>query len=409
MDRSSGRVQVGLAFLIVFVAGCLGPPPTGDDDDDGRDEDPSTDRPGVGDNDASEHFASDDDGSNEEGGDDDPDAAFERVEWNRRINASFAPVDCPRPPRREYNDTYYKGPLIDTHMHIPHLPDSPIGEPVPDEKMHPIAGVNVRMGEIACLLKWEGTKSAVSFFPVFPHIDWQSLEVVNRTMSLYPDLFIPFIMAPAANDDPPTVDEGPLRGMLEVHPGLFRGYGEIGLYSRSEGGRDLRPDDPILKRVYLVLREHKLVAYLHPGDGHAASLDAVLTENPDLNLIVHGDQIAPAIGALMDAHDNVFFTANDLYGDQYLLHQRENATTFLEKTKDFGPMLRKDWDDWKAIIEAHPDQFMWGTDRGGVAVWTYDHAVGDRLSDYGRAFIGGLDPAVQERFAFKNAERLFSR
>ncbi len=62
--------------------------------------------------------------------------------------------------------------------------------------------------------------------------------------------------------------------------------------------------------------------------------------------------------------------------------------------------------DWKEVIEAHPDRFMWGTDRGGIAIWTYDLAVGLRLVDYARAFIGQLDPGVQELFGYRNAERL---
>ena len=58
------------------------------------------------------------------------------------------------------------------------------------------------------------------------------------------------------------------------------------------------------------------------------------------------------------------------------------------------------------MIEAHPDQFVWGTDRGGIALWTFDLVVGQTLVDYARAFIGRLDPTVQEKFAYKNAERL---
>ena len=49
---------------------------------------------------------------------------------------------------------------------------------------------------------------------------------------------------------------------------------------------------------------------------------------------------------------------------------------------------------------------MWGTDRGGQAVWTYDMRVSLRLVAYARAFIGGLDPDVQEQFAYGNAARL---
>ncbi len=39
-------------------------------------------------------------------------------------------------------------------------------------------------------------------------------------------------------------------------------------------------------------------------------------------------------------------------------------------------------------------------------MWTYDYQVAERLVDYARAFIGGLDPQVRERFAHENAARL---
>jgi len=63
---------------------------------------------------------------------------------------------------------------------------------------------------------------------------------------------------------------------------------------------------------------------------------------------------------------------------------------------------------WKPLIEAHPDQVMWCLDRDPNILWTYDRDVGLKLVDYGRAFIGRLDPAVQERFGYKNAERLIN-
>ena len=50
-------------------------------------------------------------------------------------------------------------------------------------------------------------------------------------------------------------------------------------------------------------------------------------------------------------------------------------------------MLRQALELYKPMIEAHPDRFMWGTDRVDIA-WNYDEDVGKLLADYGRAFIG---------------------
>ena len=150
-----------------------------------------------------------------------------------------------------------------------------------------------------------------------------------------------------------------------------------------------------------------LIVYFHPGEGHAEILEQVLAEHPDIKFIAHGPEIRPKIGDLMGRFPNVFFTVNDHYGDQYLLHQGENTQSFLAALEDVEPLLERDVAKWKDLIEAHPDQFLWGTDRGGPAAWTFDRAVGQALADYGRAFISRLDPAVQEKFAYQNAERLF--
>ena len=96
------------------------------------------------------------------------------------------------------------------------------------------------------------------------------------------------------------------------------------------------------------------------------------------------------------------------FGDQYLLRPEETIESFLAATDDYGPLLQDDLEKWKDLMEKHPDRFMWGTDRGGSAVWPFDRSVSLRLVDYGRAFIGGLDPAVQQPFAYQNADRLIS-
>ena len=71
---------------------------------------------------------------------------------------------------------------------------------------------------------------------------------------------------------------------------------------------------------------------------------------------------------------------------------------------NFDLLLKEKLGDWKNIIEAHPDQFTWGSDRWYT--WHYDPEVGGLVEEFGRTFIGQLDPSVQEKFAYKNAERL---
>ena len=73
--------------------------------------------------------------------------------------------------------------------------------------------------------------------------------------------------------------------------------------------------------------------------------------------------------------------------------------------KKFDKVIQQAVSYWKSLIEEYPDQVIWGTDRGD-AVWNYDEDVGEMQVKIARAFIGRLTPAVQEKFAYRNAERL---
>ena len=99
---------------------------------------------------------------------------------------------------------------------------------------------------------------------------------------------------------------------------------------------------------------------------------------------------------------------DELYGDVWLLRPETSKEEFLAHFRDYESLLTKDLETWKGFIERHPDQVLWGTDRGAGTPWSLDMEVGEALSRYARAFIGRLDPSVQEKYAYKNAERLLS-
>ena len=347
--------------------------------------------------------------------------------WNRRVEEAFTPSDCPPATKLELEDSDYKGPLIDTHFHMSNLWDAPLtadgdGDSYEREVLRgdfpmdlPILGKNITMTEIACRLEREGTDRVYAFFPVESDRPGQlrpSLEVVRRTMELYPTRFVPFIQPLCCNETVPTVDASTLSEYLEIYPGLFQGHGEIVLYDqlRSGGGRkaeDYPPEAPLLLDVYRVLRQHKLLVWLHPGEGHQDSLERVLKQHADLNFIVHGEETESNISNLMEKYSNIYFAVNDLHGKEYPLRIGGSKSRFLAILGDYEPLIEKDLATWQELIEAYPDRFMWATDRGSRAgLWSYDADVGHILVDYARAFIGRLDPAVQERFAYKNAQRI---
>ena len=71
-------------------------------------------------------------------------------------------------------------------------------------------------------------------------------------------------------------------------------------------------------------------------------------------------------------------------------------------------MLKLDLSLWKGFIERHPEQVLWGTDRGVSVEWDKEPEVALILNNYTRAFIARLAPSVQERFAYQNAEKLMA-
>ncbi len=348
--------------------------------------------------------------------------SFEEKIWKERIDNAFSPASCPQVLGKKYGNLYYNGSLIDTHYHIPNIPDSFPGEIDEDEfdGTDPVLGENIKITDIVCALNQENTTKVFAFFPVYPEISEQMIEVAHRTMENYSDKFAPFIMPPDNDDDldgSPTVDANVLSKMLKIKPGLFQGYGEIGLYARANGARELPPDSQRLLEIYPVLREHSLIVYFHLGEGQKENFERALQKNPDINFIFHGDQLISYdngeqdlrnIDEILSSYPNAYYTIDELYGDEWLIKPEITKEQFLEHLENYEVLLNKDLETWKAIIEKHPNQFMWGTDRSDQVLWSHDAEAGQALSNYARAFIARLNPEAQENFAYKNAEKLIS-
>ncbi len=347
----------------------------------------------------------------------------EQQYWKDRVSEALGEDVCPPTAKINYPNSYYRGPLIDAHIHIPSIPDAGFGEKIsPEELDEPTLGVNLTIADFACTFSHEGTKQALSYFAVWDPIAEQQLEVVKQTMEKYPGVFVPFAMTPDDDDNPngfPTVDAETLDAFLNAHPGLFHGYGEIGLYAREEGSPALSPDSERLTKIYPIVRKHNLMVYFHLGGGMRKAFEKVLDENPDIDFIFHGDQLITYnddgtqdlryIDEILSKHPNVYYGVDELYGDVFLLNPETSKETFLEHFNNYKPLLTVDVSTWKAFIERHPDQVMWDTDRGWSAPWSMDRDVGLQLVDYSRAFIGKLSPLVQEKYAYQNAEKLFAK
>lgn len=164
--------------------------------------------------------------------------------WQERIESTLETKTCTAGSPSGYPSSYYSGPLIDSHLHIPALPDSPFGDFDPpnysstgggvDSALYdaiapedrPFLGRTVSIGDIVCSLQAEGTTRAFSFFPVYQDIEVQLIEVAKRTMEAYPTLFVPFIQTSGSQAS--TVEASIFEGYLTLSPGLFFGQGEVG-------------------------------------------------------------------------------------------------------------------------------------------------------------------------------------
>ncbi|MCH7714266.1 MAG: amidohydrolase family protein [Chloroflexi bacterium] len=342
------------------------------------------------------------------------------AEWPKRVDAAFTPAQCGSPPTTGYPASYYGGPLIDSHLHIPQLPDDAPGG-IDDgyqaprgsesdlydaiaEEDRPLLGRTVNINRIACALKYEGTTKAFAFFPTFPEITSPAIDVAYRTVEEYPSLFVPFIQASANGVS--TLEGTSLEVMLGVRPDFFFGFGEVG--DSPTEPINPPPDSDIYTGDFEVARDHGLVVYYHTGVDHQENMARALARFPEVTFIVHGDFVRPHIVDLMDRYPNIYFTFNDIF-EEIIPQFRFGAK------QDFISLMSEDWDTlldqavalYRPMIEAHPDRFMWGTDRGDI-VWHYDEDLGRLIADYGRAFIGRFDPEIREMIAYKNAELIIA-
>ncbi|MDO8511170.1 MAG: amidohydrolase family protein, partial [Nanoarchaeota archaeon] len=359
--------------------------------------------------------------TDDEGYDKEEELSVEERHWKRVFAKAFETVDCPEPRDPSSLPTgYYKGQMIDTHVHIFNLPG---GEPGHSDEYY--SGTNLgiakSMEEWVCMLRVEGS-TTWGFFPVAEPVIQESIDVVKITLEKYPNLFVPFITT-AAPDGNATVVAAELEKMLQIEPGLFKGYGEIGLYSHGDVA-DLPPDSLRLTEIYPVVREHNLVVYYHPGFGHKDALEKAASANRDITFIFHGgnlynilknqagishdEKILADIEEILNNNPNVYYGVDELYRGDWLL-EPGNSKAVLERFSDYDSLLELDLSLWKGFIERHPDQVLWGTDRGVSASWDKEPDVALTLNNYTRVFIDRLDPLVQEKFAYRNAERIIEK
>jgi len=302
------------------------------------------------------------------------------------------PPACDLTPRpKQFNNTpYYTGQLFDAHLHVPNLSE-----------------VSVR--NLLCTFDKEKTKGSIVFY-------WNGQLSFEKRLAEAESIR-------SASSGKIRLFVAPVQynlkelGDIEIaHKGLFTGYGEMAFYNRGDPSQSYypkKPDEQQFLDIYALAEKNDFVVMVHPDRGQEQAVENILQKYPNAKFHFHGDEIESAIIGLMDKYPNVYYSIDAALsrlpysGDTLHVSGTEEAYTSRVK-QNFDAMLNGALNDWKAKIEKHPDRFTWGTDRGGFT-WHYGEEVSRLFEELSRSFIARLDPAVQEKFAYKNAEGLLQK
>ncbi len=219
--------------------------------------------------------------------------------------------------------------------------------------------------------------------------------------------------------------EAVLRQYLQSQ-GILQGVGEITLYQAPL--QTVTFDSPIMQTVFKTVNELKGVVMVHlsnireggrPTD--LAEVDPVIQKYPDTIFLFHATPTFDLVAKLMDKYLNVYYTmdacAYFLASDGPVLYPVDsgsnNAASFLAEFNRKGVVniVNQSNSNLLRWIKQYPDRIMWGTDFGGnnTQSWHFEDSVTDAVISLSREFIGRLPADMQEKYAYKNAQRVFGR
>ncbi|MBI4118169.1 MAG: amidohydrolase family protein [Parcubacteria group bacterium] len=308
------------------------------------------------------------------------------------------------PHKRQFShQPYYTGPLIDAHLHMPVSSKivSAVGKKIGFSQMTAFGG-KVTLDYIMCLFQSEGITQTIGFFMTTPFSSSAELGTAKRAEKTYPKRIAVFYM-PGPYETLRVAPEK-VRSVIEKNKALFRGIGEL----KSFDGSSL--DNPYFSEMFKIANDNNLVIMMHPYHNHKAVVEKIVKEYPKVTFLLHGGHDSEWITDVMRKYNNVYYSIDAdiaaLYGWERQHKDKEpTKEEFLAYLHDnFDAQLNEQIRYWGPKIASYPDKFMWGTDRWYG--WHFDYEVGGLIEEFGRTFIGRLDPSIRERFAYKNAERL---
>lgn len=291
----------------------------------------------------------------------------------------------------------YEGDLFDTHTHLEQ-----------DELAHSLAS---RMSS-------HNVEGAISFMDVAFTDDSENgtIEDIRDITNEHPNTFVPFFNCDCEKSSSQLTTSA-IQTVVDDGSDLLSGFGELALYDSPWSDENLAPNQEPFVSVYPILTEANMWVMFHPTTSQEAAIDEVLTNFPDQKFLFHGYAAKDYISNILTNHSNAYLTidtaalltrAGDNEGNTLLYASDINSA------EDFLLVYEAESDDLMAlalanyqdIIQTHPDQVFWGTDAS--MDWHMEEEVYEKLIEFSRSFIGQLDSSVQEKYAFSNADTLFT-
>ena len=336
------------------------------------------------------------------------------------LDALPAPISFPTAEER------YKGPLFDAHVHLVGSKDHEHTAAKYD-RLH----INPETAEkFFAILDKENVIGLIGFLPVvheyFVGDDSYNRPYQNQTLSVVnrcDNKLTPFLHPQSHIGIPPNEHGHKLPKLIDQHyrgnPIPFRGIGEIHTGGpQTDSYADMRMVDPAMLELYDYAAANDLIVMIHPELSHIEDVHRAVRHNPNTIFLLHGlvdnfdrARIAEELETLFREHQNVYFSVDAALMAGYSLLDSEimNKEQFLANLhlkRTYYRLLASSLVFWRPIIEAHPTRMMWGSDL--FYWWHYEPDVIHEIAQFGRDFTAGLDPEVQERFAYRNAAEVLS-
>ena len=315
---------------------------------------------------------------------------------SKKISREFKP---------RFAGTHYKGPLFDSHLHMPEL--------IEDKNIlnSSILNTDVSMEEIIDYLNKENVTESIAFSLPHPQKFQEYYAIANQLRDI--NILNLFVGYPGPH---PQI----LESILSMSNGLYKGLGELGFYTYPLKGTP--PDAPQMSALYNIIGKYKMIVMLHPDNGQSQNVRNMLKMHPDVNFLFHGNEICYDIDSIINEFDNayfsidsaVFFTTVYKFTNQrprikpmYGLFTSGPLENFISAIENqYYNILNDNIDFWKSKIEANPTKYLWGTDR--FLPWHWSEEVSLLFEEFARAFIGGLPKSTQEMYAYINGKKLLN-